>query len=100
MKPDKLLLELELLLEQAGYKLRKERGSFRGNDCLIEGEKLVMVNKNKPVESQVGTLARVLADIDLSNTFIKPAIKKELEIIWDRLSVARNSSASELEFED
>jgi len=100
LKPDKLLLELELLLEQAGYKLRKERGSFRGNDCLIEGEKLVMVNKNKPVESQVGTLARVLADIDLSNTFIKPAIKKELEIIWDRLSVARNSSASELEFED
>ena len=100
MKPDKLLLELELLLEQAGYKLRKERGSFRGNDCLIEGEKLVMVNKNKPVESQVGTLARVLANIDLSNTYIKPAIKKELEIIWDRLSVARNSSGAELEFED
>jgi len=100
LKPDKLLLELELLLEQAGYKLRKERGSFRGNDCLIEGEKLVMVNKNKPVESQVGTLARVLANIDLSNTYIKPAIKKELEIIWDRLSVARNSSGAELEFED
>lgn len=100
MKSDKLLLELEILLEQAGYKLRKERGSFRGNDCLIEGEKLVMVNKNKPVESQVGTLARVLADIDLTNTYIKPAIKKELEIIWDRLSVARNHSAAELEFED
>tara|TARA_R110002096_G_scaffold172757_1_gene346634 strand:- start:20731 stop:21033 length:303 start_codon:yes stop_codon:yes gene_type:complete len=100
LKPDKLLLELEQLLEQSGYRLRKERGSFRGNDCLIEGERLVIVNKNKPIEAQISTIARVLADIDLSNTYIKPAIKKDLEVIWDRLSVQRNNSGSELEFED
>jgi hypothetical protein len=87
LKPDKLLLELEQLLEQSGYTLRKERGSFRGADCIIEGDKLVMVNKNKPTEAQIGTIAKVLGQVDLSETYIKPAVRKELEKLWDRLSV-------------
>ena len=88
MKPEKVLLELEHLLEQNGYRLRKERGSFRGADCVIEGDKLVMINKNKPVESQLGTIARVLSQIELEETYIKPAVRKELEKLWDRLEVS------------
>ena len=88
MKPDKLLLELEQLLEQSGYRLRKERGAFKGADCVIEGDKLVMVNKNKPVESQLGTIARVLGQIDLAGTYIKPIVRKELDALWDRLEVS------------
>ncbi|HAH52208.1 MAG TPA: hypothetical protein DF712_14215 [Balneola sp.] len=99
MKADKLLLELEHLLEQCGYRLRKERGSFRGNNCIIEGDMLVIVNKNKPIESQVGTIARILSDVDLSTTYIKPAVKKELNILWDRLALSPHSSGDELDFD-
>ncbi len=100
MKPDKFLLELEHLLELSGYTLRKERGSFRGNDCLIDGEKLVVINKSRPPESQVATIARILVQIDLSDIYIKPAVKKELETIWARLQIGSNVDASELEFEE
>lgn len=100
MKPDKLLLELEQLLEQCAYTLRKERGSFRGNDCVVQGDRLVIVNKNKPIESQIGTIARILGDVDLSSTYIKPAVKKELAILWDRLSVSPHSSGDELDFDE
>lgn len=99
MKPDKLLLELEQLLEQCNYTLRKERGSFRGNNCVIEGDRLVIINKNKPIESQVGTIARILSDIDLSAIYIKPAVKKELNILWERLVLSPRSSVDELDFE-
>lgn len=99
MKPEKLLLELEQLLEQCDYRLRKERGSFRGNNCVIEGDRLVIVNKNKPIESQIGTIARILGNLDLSSNYIKPAVKKELSILWDRLSVSPNSADDELDFE-
>lgn len=98
MKPDKLLLELEQLLEQSGYRLRKERGTFRGADCIIEGDKLVLVNKNKPVESQLGTIARVLGQIDLDGVYVKPIVRKELDKLWDRLDVIPES-ASDLELE-
>lgn len=97
MKPDKLLLELEQLLEQSGYRLRKERGAFRGADCVIEGDKLVMINKNKPVESQLGTIARVLGDINLDGTYVKPIVRKELVKLWDRLEVTHTEPASDWE---
>lgn len=96
MKPDKLLLELEQLLEQCGYQLRKERGSFRGNDCIIEGEKLVIINRGRPAESQLGTLARILYTVNMEGVYIKPAVRKELENLWDRLAI----SGKQLEFED
>lgn len=100
MKPDKLLLELEQLLEQCDYHLRKERGSFRGNDCIVQGDRLVLVNKNKPLESQIGTIARILGDVDLSSLYIKPAVKRELGILWDRLSVSPHAAGDELDFEE
>ena len=99
MKPDKLLLELEQLLEQSGYRLRKERGSFRGSDCVIEGDKLVIINKNKPVEAQLGTIAKVLGDVVLKEIYIKPAVRRELEILWDRLSVTPQDGNNDWELE-
>lgn len=99
MKPDKLLLELEQLLEQTGYRLRKERGSFRGADCVIEGDKIVMVNKNKPTESQLGTIARVLGQINLDGVYIKPLIRKELVQLWDQLAVSPVISEKDWELE-
>ncbi|MTI87340.1 MAG: hypothetical protein FH748_05160 [Balneolaceae bacterium] len=87
MKPEKLLLELEQVLEQAGYTLRKERGSFRGDECIIEGKKLVVVNKNKPVALQIGTMGRVLGQIDITGVYIKPVVRKELDELWSRLSI-------------
>ncbi|MEX2456129.1 MAG: hypothetical protein WD381_02400 [Balneolaceae bacterium] len=85
MKIEKLILELESLCEKSGYAIRKERGSFRGDQCVIEGEKLIVINKNKPPESQAGILANVLRSIDADEIFIKPAVRKNLEELWDRL---------------
>ena len=90
MKAEKLFLELEQLLEQNGYTIRKERGGFVGSDCLVEGDKLVLVNKNKPVESQLKTLATVLAQIPLERFFVKPVIRKELHKLWDQLLLHSN----------
>lgn len=85
MKIEKLLLELESLCEKAGYTIRKERGSFRGDQCIIEGEKLVVINKNKPAESQAAILAKVLRNLNPDEIFIKPAVRKHLVELWDRL---------------
>lgn len=99
MKPDKFLLELEQILEHAGYTLRKERGSFRGDECIIEGQKLVVVNKNRPIESQLGTMGRVLGEIELSGVYIKPAVRKKLEELWDQLQVTPEETIEDFELE-
>lgn len=85
MKTEKLLLELESLCEKLGYTIRKERGSFRGDQCIIEGEMLIVINKNKPPQLQAAILARVLRDNRVDEVFIKPAVRKELEDLWVRI---------------
>ncbi|WP_340103929.1 hypothetical protein [Rhodohalobacter sp. 8-1] len=85
MKTEKLLLELESLCEKLGYTIRKERGSFRGDQCVIEGEMLIVINKNKPPQSQAAILARVLRGDRADEVFIKPAVRKELEDLWARI---------------
>jgi hypothetical protein len=88
MKAEKLILELENLCEQSGYHIRKERGAFRGDSCVIEGDKLIVVNKNRPVEAQVGILAKVLKNLNTEEIYIKPAVRKDLVDIWDRMALA------------
>lgn len=84
MKPNKLFIELEELVERAGYTIRKERGTFRSDHCVVEGDKLVVINKKRPIEQQVGLLARVLNKDELRDMYIKPAVRKELQALWHR----------------
>lgn len=90
MKTEKLLLEFEALCEQCGYNVRKERGTFRGDQCVIEGDKLIVINKNKPAESQAGILARVLQTAELDDLYVKPVVRKRLKEFWDRIDNFEN----------
>ena len=85
MKIEKLLLELEALCEKSGYTIRKERGAFRGDQCVFEGEKLIVINKNRPPESRAAILASVLKGKTAEESFIKPAVRKSLEDLWARM---------------
>ncbi|MGF1669368.1 MAG: hypothetical protein ACFCU6_02890 [Balneolaceae bacterium] len=84
MKIEKLLLEIESLCEQCGYEIRKERGTFRGDQCLVEGEKLILINKNKPLETQAGILAKILYQNGIDDLYIKPLVRKHLAELWER----------------
>lgn len=84
MKAEKLRLELETLIERRGYSIRKERGTFNGDHCIIEGDKLVVINTKKPPEQQVGLLFRVLKKTGTEDIYVKPAVRKELEKLRER----------------
>ena len=99
MKTDKLLLELERLVEQAGYTIRKEKGTFRGDSCVMEGEKLVVLNKKKPDQQQVGLLARILQDRELQDIYIKPVVRRELEKLWERFDKFKDSEIEEMDID-
>jgi hypothetical protein len=97
MKPKKLLLELEQLVEQLGYTIRKEKGTFRGDSCVMEGEKLVVLNKKKPEQRQIGLLARVLKEKELSDIYVKPVVRKHLDNLWERFDKFEDSEIEELD---
>lgn len=92
-------MELEQLVEQAGYTIRKEKGTFRGDSCVMEGEKLVVLNKKKPEQQQVGLLARVLQDQPLHDIYIKPAVRRQLEELWERFEQFKDREIEELDID-
>ena len=95
MKPDKLLTELEEVVEKLGYRIRKERGRFKGDSCVLEGDRIVMLNRNHPAEFNVGMLSRFLYEQDLNSMHIKPAVRKELDSLWKK-SKLRNEEQQNL----
>jgi activator of 2-hydroxyglutaryl-CoA dehydratase len=68
--------ELRELLEKLGYKLVLDKGSFNTGYCLLEDEKMIVINKNKPYENRIKILSEILSKIDTDNIYIKPKIRE------------------------
>ncbi|MEX2585306.1 MAG: hypothetical protein WD315_02855 [Balneolaceae bacterium] len=95
MKSEIFVKELESLCEQTGYTIRRERGSFRGDSCVMEGDKLILINKNRPYEAQIGVLVRVLRNNGLEEVYVKPAVRKRIKELWDRIDSMEKKIAKE-----
>tara|TARA_Y100001968_G_C18931686_1_gene514537 strand:+ start:246 stop:503 length:258 start_codon:yes stop_codon:yes gene_type:complete len=76
MKKNKIIEEFENLSNQLGYKVIHGRGSFTGDSCTINEDKYIVLNKNKPIEQKIKRFAQVFSKIDLTNIYIKPAIRE------------------------
>ena len=54
------LNRLEKLLEEAGYIVRYERGSFQSGYCILEQKKVVVLNKFLQVEGRINTMMDII----------------------------------------
>ena len=57
MKDDKLLSEFEDIAERLGLKVLKGKGDFVGGTCIVNNKTVIVINKQKPIEQRLKTLA-------------------------------------------
>jgi len=76
MKINLILEELTFLAGQFGYVVRKEKGGFRGGNCVLNSQKTIVVNILTPYETRVSIIARVLAELPLESVYLKPAVRE------------------------
>ena len=79
MKPNKILQELEQLAGVLEIKIIHEKGNFIGGYCLLEKEKIIVLNKLKPIEQRIRALALAFSRLDTSKIYIKPVIRFIIE---------------------
>ncbi len=79
MKKDKLLEEFESLGERLGVKIVKGKGNFIGGTCMINEEKVIVVNKAKPIEQRLRVLALSFLEWDLEGIFVVPALRAYID---------------------
>ena len=51
------------ILEETGYVVRYERGTFQSGWCLLEARKIVVLNKFLSIEGRINTLMEIIPQL-------------------------------------
>lgn len=78
-KLEAMFHELEEVASRMGLEIILDKGPFTGGACVLEGEQLIVLNKSTPLEQRTRLLAEALCQLDLSNVYLKPAVRAVLE---------------------
>jgi hypothetical protein len=68
--------KLEKILEEAGYVLRYERGTFQSGYCILEQKKVVVLNKYLQLEGRISTLVDLIPQLLLVVDSLTPESRK------------------------
>jgi hypothetical protein len=61
-----VLNKLEKILEEAGYVVRYERGSFQSGYCILEEKKVVVLNRFLNIEGRINTLIDLIPSLKVT----------------------------------
>jgi hypothetical protein len=74
--------KLEEIIEQAGYVLRYERGTFQSGYCILEEKKVVVLNKFLQTEGRINTMLDLVTQLEIDTELLTEESKKiYMEII-------------------
>ena len=81
------LEKAEKILEEAGYVVRYERGTFQSGYCILEQRKVVVLNKFLQTEGRINTLLDIIPQLNLQPELLTPDSRKMYEAIKLRSEV-------------
>ena len=81
MKIKDLLDEFHSLAERLEIKILKGKGDFLGGGCIVNNEKVIVINKSKPIEQRLNTLASCFNEYDLDSVFLLPALREYIDSV-------------------
>ena len=75
------LKKLENILEESGYIVRYERGSFQSGYCILEDKKVVVLNKFLNPEGRINTLMDLIPAVNINYDMLT----KESQKMYDEV---------------
>mgnify|MGYP001246496598 FL=1 len=79
MKLTVVFQEFEQIAEELNIRILQEKGNFNGGYCLLEEQRIIVINKVKPLEQRIRALAQAFSKFDTSQIYLKPAIREMIE---------------------
>lgn len=84
--------KLDKLVEEAGYVLRYERGSFQSGYCILEDKKVVVLNKFLQTEGRINTLIDLIPQLEIDTEVLSEESKKLYLDIVSKLEREENGA--------
>ena len=83
------LVKIEKLIEEAGYILRNERGTFQSGYCILEQKKVVVLNKFLQIEGRINTLIDIVPILSIQPDQLSQENRKMYEEIISRIELEK-----------
>jgi hypothetical protein len=93
------LNKIEQVLDDAGYIVRYERGTFQSGYCILEQKKVVVLNKFLQLEGKINTLMDIIPQLQVNPDELSPEAKKTFHDIMERNRLAATDEAGDAETE-
>jgi hypothetical protein len=68
--------KLEKIVEEAGYVIRYERGTFQSGYCILEQKKVVVLNKFLQIEGRINTLIDLIPQLGIQPASLSEESRK------------------------
>jgi hypothetical protein len=79
-----ILDKTERVVEEAGYVLRYERGTFQSGYCILQSKKVVVLNKFLQTEGRINTLIDLMPQLNINYD----ALTLDSQKIYDEVMLA------------
>lgn len=76
--------KVEKVIEETGYIIRYERGTFQSGFCILEERKVVVLNKFLQLEGRINTLFDLLPQLNIDPSALTPESRKIYDYIMGR----------------
>ena len=84
--------KLEAVVEEAGYVLRYERGTFQSGYCVLEERKVVVLNKFLQTEGRINTMIDLIPQLEINTDLLSEDSKKLYMDIISKLQTEDNDN--------
>lgn len=76
--------KVEKILDETGYVVRYERGTFQSGYCILESRKVVVLNKFLQTEGRINTLYDIIPQLTISPEMLTPETRKIYEEVMSK----------------
>jgi hypothetical protein len=83
--------KIEKVIEETGYIIRYERGTFQSGFCILEDRKVVVLNKFLQLEGRINTLIELIPQLKIDAETLTPESRKVFDDIMGRYHAANGS---------
>ena len=87
--------KIEKVIEESGYIVRYERGSFQSGFCILEDRKVVVLNKFLQLEGRINTQIDLIPHLKIDVQALSPESKKVFDDIMGRYHAANSADEGE-----
>ena len=96
MKSNKIYEGLINIISASNVVVRKDILKSKGGYCILDNNKLIILNKILPIETHCRILARCIGELDILNSdvFIAPALREYIENEFSLNSLVKNVEIS------